>query len=220
MPSTFTCRQARQIAGKPAFLSARIGTVGARFEGRRHGEGDQLGQLTHKAFRGLMAEVLALVAREGLPPATTTSSSPSTPPTRASTWRASLRARYPKEMTIVLQESFADLAVMKDRFSVTLNFGNVPEPIVVPFDRGGAAWCRPERRVRPALRRARGGRGRRRRGREQPGRGPHAQGGRETRSSASTRSESTDARPAPALTRPWQAALKRHALNLTRSRPP
>ena len=45
-----------------------------------------------------------------------------------------LRARYPKEMTIVLQEWFADLAVMKDRFTVTLNFGNVPEPIVVPFD--------------------------------------------------------------------------------------
>ena len=35
---------------------------------------------------------------------------------------------------IVLQEWFEDLAVMKDRFSVTLNFGNVPESIVVPFD--------------------------------------------------------------------------------------
>ena len=44
-----------------------------------------------------------------------------------------IRARYPKEMTIVLQEWFADLAVMNDRFSVTLNFGDVPESIVVPF---------------------------------------------------------------------------------------
>ena len=34
----------------------------------------------------------------------------------------------------MLQEWFEDLAVMKDRFSVTLNFGNVPEPIVVPFE--------------------------------------------------------------------------------------
>ena len=45
-----------------------------------------------------------------------------------------LKARYPKEMTIVLQEWFADLAVTKDRFSVTLNFGNVPESLVVPFE--------------------------------------------------------------------------------------
>ena len=45
-----------------------------------------------------------------------------------------LRARYPKEMTIVMQEWFEDLAVMKDRFSVTLSFGGVPEPIVIPFE--------------------------------------------------------------------------------------
>ena len=47
---------------------------------------------------------------------------------------ATLKARYPVEMMIVLQEWFEDLAVMKDRFTVTLNFGNVPEPIVVPFE--------------------------------------------------------------------------------------
>ena len=45
-----------------------------------------------------------------------------------------LRERYPKEMTIVMQDWFTDLAVMKDRFTVTLNFGNVPEPIVIPFE--------------------------------------------------------------------------------------
>ncbi|MEM6465982.1 MAG: ClpXP protease specificity-enhancing factor SspB [Pseudomonadota bacterium] len=44
-----------------------------------------------------------------------------------------LRARYPEEMTIVLQEWFEDLAVMSDRFSVTLSFGNQPEQLVVPF---------------------------------------------------------------------------------------
>jgi hypothetical protein len=47
---------------------------------------------------------------------------------------ASLKARYPGDMTIVMQDWFRDLAVMKDRFSVTLNFGNQPEPIVVPFE--------------------------------------------------------------------------------------
>jgi len=33
-----------------------------------------------------------------------------------------------------LQEEFWDLAVMRDRFSVTLSFGNVPEPMVIPFE--------------------------------------------------------------------------------------
>ena len=37
-------------------------------------------------------------------------------------------------MTIVMQDWFADLAVMPDRFTVTLNFGNVPEPIVIPYE--------------------------------------------------------------------------------------
>ena len=91
------------------------------------------GQLTQKAFRGLMADVLTLVARDGLPGKhhffiTFDTSHPGVDMSN------SLRARYPKEMMIVLQEWFADLAVMKDRFTVTLNFGDVPEPIVVPFD--------------------------------------------------------------------------------------
>ena len=90
-------------------------------------------QLMHRAFRQVMAEVLAQVAREGLPGQhhffitfDTTHPGVDMP--------AHLRARYPKEMMIVLQEWFEDLAVMKDRFSVTLSFGNVPESLVVPFD--------------------------------------------------------------------------------------
>jgi hypothetical protein len=90
-------------------------------------------QLMHRAFRQVMAEVLTQVARDGLPGQhhffitfDTTHPGVDMP--------AHLRARYPKEMMIVLQEWFADLAVMKDRFSVTLSFGNVPESIVVPFD--------------------------------------------------------------------------------------
>ncbi len=91
------------------------------------------GQLTNKAFRQLMADVLALVARDGLPGdhhffITFDTTHPGVD------MAASLKARYPGEMTIVLQDWFEDLAVMKDRFSVTLNFGNVPEPIVIPFE--------------------------------------------------------------------------------------
>ncbi|HRO12760.1 SspB family protein [Amaricoccus sp.] len=90
-------------------------------------------QLMHKAFRQVMVDVLAQVAREGLPGQhhffitfDTTHPGVDMP--------GHLRARYPEEMTIVLQEWFEDLAVMKDRFSVTLSFGNVPESVVVPFD--------------------------------------------------------------------------------------
>ena len=87
----------------------------------------------HKALRQVMAEVLTQVARDGLPGKhhffiTFDTTHPGVD------MDGGLRARYPKEMTIVLQEWFEDLAVMKDRFTVTLNFGNVPEPIVVPFD--------------------------------------------------------------------------------------
>ena len=91
------------------------------------------GQLMHKALRQLMAEVLSQVARSGLPGKhhffiTFDTTHPGVD------MSAALRARYPKEMTIVLQEWFEDLAVMKDRFTVTLNFGNVLEPMVVPFE--------------------------------------------------------------------------------------
>ena len=45
-----------------------------------------------------------------------------------------LRARYPAEMTVVIQHWFENLTVTDDGFSVTLNFGNAPEPLIIPFD--------------------------------------------------------------------------------------
>ena len=92
------------------------------------------GQLMHKALRQMLADMLTRVAREGLPGEhhffiTFDTSHPGVDMSPA------LRARYPKdEMTIVMQEWFEDLAVMKDRFTVTLSFGGVPEPIVIPFE--------------------------------------------------------------------------------------
>lgn len=46
-----------------------------------------------------------------------------------------LKARYPQEITIVLQHQFEDLFVDRDaaRFGVTLFFGGVPSRLVVPF---------------------------------------------------------------------------------------
>jgi hypothetical protein len=96
-------------------------------------KGINYGQLMHKALRQLMADVLTQVAREGLPGEhhffiTFDTKHPGVH------MAPSLKARYPGDMTIVMQDWFRDLAVMKDRFSVTLNFGNQPEPIVVPFE--------------------------------------------------------------------------------------
>ena len=89
--------------------------------------------LAQEALRGVMRKVLAEVARTGLPGnhhffITFDTTHPGVD------MDAALRARYPADMMIVLQDWFEDLAVMKDRFTVTLNFGNVPEPIVIPFE--------------------------------------------------------------------------------------
>jgi hypothetical protein len=45
-----------------------------------------------------------------------------------------LRERYPEEMTIVLQHWFDALDVSESGFAVTLNFGNQPERMRIPFD--------------------------------------------------------------------------------------
>jgi uncharacterized protein len=45
-----------------------------------------------------------------------------------------IAARYPREMTIVLQHQYWGLHVQEDRFEVELSFDNVPEKLVIPFD--------------------------------------------------------------------------------------
>lgn len=44
-----------------------------------------------------------------------------------------LRAKYPDEMTVVLQHRFWDLMVTDERFEVKLTFDSIPERLVVPF---------------------------------------------------------------------------------------
>jgi hypothetical protein len=91
------------------------------------------GKLMHRAMRGLIQEVLTGVAEEGLPGEhhffitfDTTH-----PDVAIADW---LRERYPEEMTIVIQHWFDALEVREDDFSITLNFGDRPEPLVVPYD--------------------------------------------------------------------------------------
>ena len=45
-----------------------------------------------------------------------------------------LKERYPTEMTVVIQHWYENLVVTDEGFSITLNFGNNPEPMVIPFD--------------------------------------------------------------------------------------
>jgi hypothetical protein len=45
-----------------------------------------------------------------------------------------LRAKYPEEMTIVLQHQFWDLIVGDKSFEVGLSFNGIPERLVIPFD--------------------------------------------------------------------------------------
>lgn len=45
-----------------------------------------------------------------------------------------LKARYPENITIVVQHQFWDLKISKEKFSIMLSFNNIPEKLVVPFD--------------------------------------------------------------------------------------
>ena len=90
------------------------------------------GNLMQKAMRSMMAEVLQQVSVNGLPGDHHFYISFETghPGVDLPEW---LRETYPEEMTIVLQEWFADLAVTQDRFSVTLNFSDQAQTLVIPF---------------------------------------------------------------------------------------
>jgi len=96
-------------------------------------QGFNYGQLLNKAFLAMIADVLSQVAKDGLPGKhhfyiTFDTTHPGVD------MAPSLRERYPETMMIVIQEWYADLVVLKDRFSITLNFGDNPERLYIPFD--------------------------------------------------------------------------------------
>ena len=95
--------------------------------------GIDYGNLMHRAMRGLIRDVMADVADRGLPGAHHFFITLATryPGVDMADW---LRERYPDEITIVIQNWFENLAVDEDGFAITLNFGNSPEPLYIPFD--------------------------------------------------------------------------------------
>jgi uncharacterized protein len=88
--------------------------------------------LTQEALRGVVRTVLSDAAKNGLPG---DHHFFVTFDTCAEGVRVSqrMRAQYPKEMTIILQHQFWDLAVSEDSFEVGLSFGGVPERLSIPF---------------------------------------------------------------------------------------
>jgi uncharacterized protein len=91
------------------------------------------GNLMHRAMRGLIFEVLKGVERDGLPGEHHFFITFDTrhPDAMLADW---LRDRYPEEMTVVMQHWFDGLKVTPQGFAVTLNFGDQPEPMYIPFD--------------------------------------------------------------------------------------
>ena len=89
--------------------------------------------MMERALRGVMRDALALAGEQGLPGSHhyyvsfLTQHDGVTIPDR-------LRARYPDEMTIVLQHQFWGLETDEDGFSVTLSFGGRSERLTVPFE--------------------------------------------------------------------------------------
>lgn len=86
-----------------------------------------------RALRGVVRDALAHVAEHGLSGGhhiyvTFQTTAPGVELSDA------LHARYPNEMTIVLQHEWWALEVREEWFGVTLSFNSTPERIVVPFD--------------------------------------------------------------------------------------
>ena len=91
------------------------------------------GNLMHRAMRGLIQEVLTGIATSGLPGEHHFFITFDTmhPDVEIADW---LSDRYPGEMTVVIQHWFDNLIVTDEGFTITLNFGDNPETLYVPYD--------------------------------------------------------------------------------------
>lgn len=91
------------------------------------------GNLMHRAMRSLIQNVLTDIAANGLPGDHHFFITFDTmhPDVEIADW---LSDRYPNEMTVVIQHWFDNLDVTDEGFSITLNFGENPEPLYIPYD--------------------------------------------------------------------------------------
>lgn len=91
------------------------------------------GTLMHCAMRRLIQEVLTDVEANGLPGQHHFFITFNTrhPDVEIADW---LMDDYPDEMTVVMQNWFDNLDVRDEGFAVTLNFGEKPESLYIPYD--------------------------------------------------------------------------------------
>jgi hypothetical protein len=91
------------------------------------------GNLMHRAMRGLIQEVLIGIAKDGLPGDHHFFVTFDTmhPDVEIADW---LSDRYPGEMTVVIQHWFDNLLITDEGFTITLNFGDNPETLYIPYD--------------------------------------------------------------------------------------
>lgn len=91
------------------------------------------GNLMHRAMRGLIQQVLTDVQKDGLPGEHHFFVTFDTmhPDVEIADW---LSDRYPGEMTVVIQHWFDNLEVTDEGFTITLNFGDNPETLYIPYD--------------------------------------------------------------------------------------
>lgn len=91
------------------------------------------GNLMHRAMRSLIQEVLTRIQSDGLPGAHHFFITFDTmhPDVEIADW---LSDRYPGEMTVVIQHWFDNLEVTDEGFTITLNFGDNPETLYIPYD--------------------------------------------------------------------------------------
>ena len=88
--------------------------------------------MMQKAMQGLMIDVLKNISKDGLPGnhhyfITFNTQSDGV---IIADW---IKERYPEEMTIVIQHWFDNLEVNNNKFSITLNFGDNPENLTIPW---------------------------------------------------------------------------------------
>lgn len=91
------------------------------------------GNLMHRAMCGMIQKVLSDVAQNGLPGEHHFFITFDTmhPDVEIADW---LSDRYPGDMTVVVQHWYEGLEVTDEGFSITLNFGESPEPLYIPYD--------------------------------------------------------------------------------------
>ena len=90
-------------------------------------------QMMQKAMQGLMIDVLKKTSINGLPGNHHyfISFKTKSEVVIVADW---IKERYPEEMTIVIQHWFDNLNVNDNYFSITLNFGDNPENLTIPWD--------------------------------------------------------------------------------------